>query len=197
MLPTRFVAGWKRDVVCRALTAQGCVAETVGHEVLTSPPRSRRRATLAARKTKGGALVAFTRADRILIVPNTRMPLAASGSSGRCAAIEAMAHLGGSRSQEISVTITKSLTGPDVQVTLGKPLDAALRMELARLAERFVLARLTCATRRWRCGPCPSNGFGAARVQMPPAAFLQATAEGEAALVAAAVSQSIGRTARG
>ena len=58
-------------------------------------------------------------------------------------AVEALAKTGGSRSQELAVTLTRSLAGPDVRVEGGKPLDGTLRMDLARLAEAHGLARLT------------------------------------------------------
>ena len=72
-----------------------------------------------------------------------------------------------------------------MDVAGGRALDAGLRGELAALAEAADFARLSwdgepVATRR-----PPFQAMGAARVVPPPGAFLQATAEGEAALVAA------------
>ncbi len=180
-----FVSGWKRDVVCRALAAQGLPAEAVRAGVQTSPPRSRRRATLAARKTKGGALVGFHARGSDVIIPVPGCILLHPDLAALIPAVEALAQTGGSRSQELAVTVTRSLTGPDVQVEGGKPLDAELRMDLARLGERFALARLTWGDETVALRAMPEQAFGAARVQMPPAAFLQATAQGEADLVAA------------
>ena len=131
-----FVATWKREVVCKALTAQGLSAGVVREGVLTSPPRSRRRATLAVRKTKGGALVGFHARGSDMIVPIPGCTLLHPDLIALIPAVEALAQAGGSRTQELSVTLTRSLTGPDVRVEGGKPLDAALRMDLARLAER-------------------------------------------------------------
>ncbi|NGM46954.1 class I SAM-dependent RNA methyltransferase [Rhodobacter sp. SGA-6-6] len=180
-----FVAGWKRGVVATALAAQGLATDGLCGEVITSPPRSRRRATVAARKTKGGALVGFHARGSDVIIPVPGCILLHPSLLALFPAVEALAVAGGSRSQALAVTLTHSLTGPDVRVEGGKPLDAALRMELARLAERFALARLTWGEETVALRAMPEQGFGAARVQMPPAAFLQATAEGEAALVSA------------
>jgi 23S rRNA (uracil1939-C5)-methyltransferase len=58
-------------------------------------------------------------------------------------------------------------------------------MDLARLAERFALARLTWGDETVALRAMPEQAFGPARVQMPPAAFLQATEAGEAVLVRA------------
>ncbi|MBP9181721.1 MAG: class I SAM-dependent RNA methyltransferase [Fuscovulum sp.] len=186
-----FVAAWKREVVCKALTAQGLSAEGVREGVLTSPPRSRRRATLAVRKTKGGALAGFHARGSDMIVPIPGCTLLHPDLIALIPAVEALAQAGGSRTQELSVTLTRSLTGPDVRVEGGKPLDAALRMDLARLAERFALARLTWGDETVALRAMPELAFGRARVQMPPAAFLQATEAGEATLLDG-VKQALG-----
>jgi len=49
-----FVAEWKVDVVRKALQAQGIEAQFL--PIHTSPPRSRRRMGISARRTKKGAL---------------------------------------------------------------------------------------------------------------------------------------------
>ena len=178
-----FVAGWKRDVVRTALSAQGLSPDVVRAEVRTSPPRSRRRATLAARRTKGGALFGFHARGSDVIIPVPGCILLHPLLMALLPSVEALAQVGGSRSQALAVTLTHSQTGPDVRVEGGKPLDAALQMDLARLAERFVLARLTWGDETVALRALPEQVFGKARVQMPPAAFLQATDSGEAALL--------------
>ncbi len=185
-----FVAGWKREVVANALTAQGLAADMLRQDVITSPPRSRRRATLAARKTKGGALAGFHARGSDVIIPVPGCILLHPSLMALFPAVEALAATGGSRSQALAVTLTHSPTGPDVRVEGGKPLDATLRMDLARLAERFALARLTWGDETVALRAMPEQVFGAARVQMPPAAFLQATEAGESAL-ATAVKQAL------
>jgi 23S rRNA (uracil1939-C5)-methyltransferase len=180
-----FVAGWKREIVVKALAAQGIGADVVLEGVIISPPRSRRRATLAARKTKGGALVGFHARGSDVIIPVPGCILLEPELVALVPAVEALAVAGGSRTQSLAVTVTKSLSGPDVRVEGGKPLDGELRMELARLAERFALARLTWGDETVALRAMPEQALGTGRVQMPPAAFLQATEAGETALVAA------------
>jgi 23S rRNA (uracil1939-C5)-methyltransferase len=58
-------------------------------------------------------------------------------------------------------------------------------MSLARITEAHGLARLTWEGETVALRTAPMQRFGAALVSPPPGAFLQATAEGEAALVAA------------
>lgn len=178
-----FVADWKQEVVRHALAAYGIeVAFGPGH---VSPPQSRRRATLAARRARNGAIAGFHArgSDVIVEVPDCRL-LHPDLMHGPDVARD-LALVGASRKAAIAVSLTRSVAGLDIRVTDGKPLDQTLRIALAGLAERHDLARLTwqdeiVVTRR-----TPFQVFGKARVVPPPGAFLQATAEAEAALLAA------------
>jgi 23S rRNA (uracil1939-C5)-methyltransferase len=106
-------------------------------------------------------------------------------------ALEMLVKLGGSRTAEVQLTVTRSLAGADVAVTGGKPLDAALQMEMARLCEAHKIARLTWNGETVAMRAAPVQRFGRALVAPPPGAFLQATAEGETALLQA-VALAIG-----
>jgi 23S rRNA (uracil1939-C5)-methyltransferase len=178
-----FVADWKESVVRQALAQQGLETHFRG-PVLTSPAATRRRATISGRRTKSGALLGFhVRArDLIIAIPGCR--LLHPDIIATLPALEALVVFGGSRSAELSLTITRSLTGPDVAVTGGKPADAAQAMELARLADQFGLARLTWQDEMIAQRTEPVVQIGRARVGLPPGAFLQATEAGEAALTA-------------
>ena len=70
-----FVEGWKAEIVRTALRAQGLTGEIA--RVLTSPADSRRRARLAGRRTKKGALVGFhaRASDTVIEVPGCRLLL--------------------------------------------------------------------------------------------------------------------------
>lgn len=188
-----FVAGWKTDIVRGALAGQGLQA--VFRPTVTSPPRSRRRATLAARKTKGGALLGFHQRGSDVIIPVPNCQLLHPDLMATFPALEALVRVGGSRSTEVDLTVTRSLAGPDVAVTGGKELDAQMRLELARLAESHGIARLTWGGEVIALRTAPMQRFGAALVSPPPGAFLQATAEGEAALLAG-VLEAVGDAKR-
>lgn len=178
-----FVAGWKQDVVRQALLAHGITAEfEPGH---VSPSQSRRRATLAARRARKGALAGFhARGSEVIVdVPDCHL-LHPDLMRGLDAARD-LALTGASRKTEIAVALTRSQAGLDVSGTGGKPLDRSLRITLAGLAERHDLARLTWNNEIVVMRRAPFQVFGQARVVPPPGAFLQATAEGEAALLAA------------
>ncbi|UWQ79274.1 class I SAM-dependent RNA methyltransferase [Leisingera sp. S132] len=178
-----YVAEWKTNVVRNSLAAQG--VETEFRPIQTSPPRSRRRATLAVRRTKKGAMAGFhcQASDVITEIPGCQLLkpdlLAAVPTA------EALALAGASRKAPLAVTVTASVAGLDILVRNGKPLDGPLRIELAQLAEKHQIARLTWDDEPVAMEQPPVQPFGAAQVCPPPGAFLQATCEGEAALLSA------------
>lgn len=189
----RFVAEWKQDVVARALSAQGLTAQGLTaqglavpfHPLHTSPPNSRRRAVLAGRRLKSGALVGFhaRASDSLTAVPDCRvldpalirlLPL-----------LHDITIAGASRKGELALTVTAFDTGADLSVRGGKPLDPALVAELAQMAAGAGLARLSWEGETVFQSEPPVLTLGRARVSPPPGAFLQATPQGEGALVAA------------
>ncbi len=176
-----FVAGWKQEVVATALAAQGLT--TAFLPLVTSPPNSRRRATLSARRTKSGALMGFhaRASDTIAEIPDCR--LLHPGILAAFPGLQALVLAGGSRTMELSLQVTLTRGGPDVVVTGGKPLDATLRMDLARLVETHAFSRLTWDGETVALRDRPALTMGQATVIPPAGAFLQATQEGEGALL--------------
>ena len=188
-----FVAAWKTEVVRSALAGQGL--DVPLRPILTSPAQSRRRATIAGRRTKSGAMLGFHArgSDALVAVPNCL--LLHPDLMAAFPALEALVLTGGSRKTELALTITRSLAGPDVSVTGGKPLDGQLRLELARVAEAHGLARLTWDSEGVALRNAPIQAMGRAMVAPPPGAFLQATEQGQADLLAA-VQDAVGGAKR-
>lgn len=184
-----FVAEWKTEVVRSALTAQGI--EAAFRPIQTSPPRSRRRVALSVKRNKNGATVGFhaRASDTVIDIPQCQLVLPEILEALPMA--RAMAVAGASRKGEMTVHVTHTLGGLDVFVTGGKPLDGPLRMALASEVERYRLARLVWDDELVAQRQQPSQRFGQTLVTPPPGAFLQATAEGEADLLAA-VTQAVG-----
>jgi 23S rRNA (uracil1939-C5)-methyltransferase len=180
-----FVAGWKQDIVIRALSAQGI--EATFRPIATSPAQSRRRATFSARRTKKGAMAGFHgRASGVIVeIPDCHL-LHPDLLAARPLA-EALAALGGSRKGEVSVQITLSEDGLDVLARGGKPLDRALEVALAELAGQQRIARLVWEDEPIAMRTPPGQRFDGIRVVPPPGAFLQATAHGQAVLTAAMI----------
>lgn len=164
-----------------ALAAHGITAEIGG--IATSPARSRRRAVLSARRTKRGVTLGFHGRASDQIADISDCQLLRPKITQALPALRDMVAAGGSRGGEVSLTVTDGPAGLDVAVTGAKPLDPALSTQLTAIMERADLARLhwgdESLTRR-----APAQVMGRARVTPPPGAFLQATAEGEAALLA-------------
>ncbi|WGR60913.1 class I SAM-dependent RNA methyltransferase [Paracoccus ferrooxidans] len=177
-----FVKAWKVGVVAEALRAQGLSAPVAGVHV--SPPRSRRRAVLSGRRTKKGALVGFHARASDVIVDIADCHVLRPAIQSALPLLRQLVTAGASRSAELSLTVTETPAGLDLAVSGGKPMEPALFQALAALADQGDLARLgwdgQAITRR-----PPALAMGRARVVPPPGAFLQATAEGEAALLAA------------
>ncbi|MCV2879122.1 class I SAM-dependent RNA methyltransferase [Sedimentimonas flavescens] len=176
-----FVARWKAEVVENALSVRGIAAQVA--RVETSPLHARRRATLAGRRTKKGTLVGFhaRASDTLVEVPECL--ILRPELMEKIPALHAATALGASRKGEVSFALTLSEAGVEMAAQGGKEMEPALFESLSGLARDHDLARLswngeTVAARR----PALQN-FGRARVTPPPGAFLQATEEGEAALV--------------
>lgn len=180
-----FVADWKVGVVRHALAAQGIEAEM--RPIATSPAQSRRRATFSVRRTKKGAMAGFHQraSDVICEIPDCTL-LHPDLMKARAAA-EALAVIGASRKAELSVTATLSPMGLDLAVAGGKPLDGPLQSQLGQEVERLKLARLSWDGEVVAARVPPYQQFGPARVTPPPGAFLQATREGEQALLTAVI----------
>lgn len=187
-----FLADWKTRMVTAALAARGLSAPL--RAVAVSPPGSRRRVTFAGRRTRKTVVVGFHGRSDATLIP---VEACAVAHPVLVAALPVCAELTGltaSRSGEARLSVTLTEGGLDIDLAAQKPLDGPLRAQLAQVASAADLARLsyngeTIALRR-----PPHQRFGAARVAPPPGGFLQATREGEAALLDA-VREAVGDAA--
>jgi 23S rRNA (uracil1939-C5)-methyltransferase len=146
---------------------------------------------LSGRRTKIGAIVGFHgRASATLTaVPGCKVlrpELIAA-----LPALERVTMLGGSRKGEVALGVTLTETGLDLDVAGAKPLDPPeVPALLAALGD--TVARVTWNGETMAEPRVPLVRLGNALVPMPSGAFLQATAEGEAALVAAVLEATRG-----
>ena len=178
-----FLAEWKVETITRALQAQGLSAPF--RPIATSPPHSRRRATFSARRTKKTTQIGFHKRGSAEIFPIESCALLRPEIMAALPACHALAGLGASRKGEIKISVTHSTAGPDINVIDAKPLDGPLRAKLATLANELAIARLGWNGEQIADRARPVQPMGKASVLPPSGAFLQATHEGEAALVAA------------
>ncbi len=177
-----FVAEWKAGVIREALKARGLAAPL--RRIATSPPGSRRRAVLTARRLKGGTLVGFHGwksgeiseiGSCLLLRPELldQLPL-----------IRDLTRIGASRKGRLSIALTLLADGVDIAVSGGRAPGRELRQALvgrARRAENLV--RLSWNDEVLASFAPARLRLGGVEVTLPPGAFLQATEAGEAALL--------------
>ncbi|PTX58045.1 23S rRNA m(5)U-1939 methyltransferase [Litoreibacter ponti] len=184
-----FVAAWKTDVIRTGLTARGI--ETEIRPIQTSPARSRRRAMLHGKRTKKGAMVGFfgRGSDALIEVPDCQLLDPAILEA--LPFFEEITLAAASRKAVVGIMVSVSENGLDIDVRDGKPLSPQEQLEIAALAERHKLARLSWDGEVVAMRLPPTQNFAGAKVTPPPGAFLQATAQGERDL-SRAVAEAVG-----
>ena len=179
-------AAWKRDLIVAALSRAGLGDVPVAPTIAT-PPASRRRATLAARRIAGGTVLGFNARRRHHIVNLDACPVLVP------ALVEVLPMLRevltGLLAPGATATVRLAALEPGLDILLGLPVapDLTGRERLADFARAADLARLSVALGDGEAEPLAARRvatltFGDVTVAVPPGTFLQASAEGEAAL---------------
>jgi 23S rRNA (uracil1939-C5)-methyltransferase len=171
---------WKRDLVVQALRQAGIEAPVA--DLLDAHGEGRRRVVFHARVTHDMLEVGFSAARAHQVIAIDHCPILAKSLDGALKAAWAIAERLGPTQKPLDVQVTATDAGLDIDVRGSGPLTASLRAALARVAAQQNLARLTRHGELIAQARAPSLRMGAATVLLPPAAFLQATAAGEAAL---------------
>jgi 23S rRNA (uracil1939-C5)-methyltransferase len=188
-----FVADWKTDVIRTGLAARGIEAEV--RPILTSPPQSRRRATLHGKRTKSGAMVGFHAPGSDVLIEVPGCQLLDPAIIAAIPVLEQLTTLAASRKAELELVINLSQNGIDLDMRTCKPLDPQASLQVAALAERYKFARIAWDGEVIGLRAPPLQRFGTAEVSPPPGAFLQATRHGQDALIAC-VTEAIGDAAQ-
>ncbi len=172
---------WKRELVVEALAHANLVAPVA--TLIDAHGQGRRRAVLHARRGGGSLLevgFAAPRAHRIVAID--RCPVLSNGLDGAIEAAWAVAEILKPTDKPLDIHVTATDSGIDMDVRGSGPLTSQRTGVLAKLVEKHKLARLTRHGELVAQGSQPTLRVGKAHVPLPPGAFLQATAEGEAAL---------------
>jgi 23S rRNA (uracil1939-C5)-methyltransferase len=175
-------AGFVADRIATALAAQNLATEI--RPALLSPPNTRRRATLHAEH----GLIGFTEEKSHRIVDMRECHILHPALFALVAPLRALLQrLRAKGRAELHLTLTDQ--GPDLLLKMRVPADLAAAEALTGFAQTHGLARSSVdegfgPETRWEPQPVTITLAGTP-VPLPPAAFLQATAEGEAALIAA------------
>ncbi|WP_417250121.1 class I SAM-dependent RNA methyltransferase [Celeribacter sp.] len=187
-----FVATWKREFVEISLSHQDI--EISARKVLTTPPQSRRRAVFHGKRTKKSTIVGLhgRASDTLFNTPECR--LMTPKIMAEFDTYHELTRLGASRRGEITLTVTEVLGGLSIAVTGARDVDLSMREELGRIAQDSDLVRLDWNGERIAARGPAVQQFGAAKVETPAGAFLQATSFGEACLLDA-VREAVGDAA--
>ncbi|WP_235890387.1 class I SAM-dependent RNA methyltransferase [Sandaracinobacter neustonicus] len=184
----RLIAEFARDRILAPLARSGITPEQV-MPVHVSPEGSRRRAALRATRTEGQVRLGFNAEGAHRLVNMAQCPVMHPALFALIGPLRDL--LGPWLAERSAIGITMTLTDNGVDLLLANLQANSLpRIEgLTRFAADQRLARLSVE------GPMgvetlvanaePVLTMGGVRVTLPPAAFLQATADGEAALVSA------------
>ena len=178
---------WKRDLVVDALRQAGLAAEVA--DLVDAHGAGRRRVVLHARGATHQVLeVGFAARQAHHIVPIDRCPILAPGLAGVIPAAWALAEALRPAGKPLDIQATATDAGIDVDIRGSGPLEAKLAATLAAVGETHRLARITRHGELVVQRATPTVQMGRATVTLPPGAFLQATAEGEATLARLALA---------
>jgi 23S rRNA (uracil1939-C5)-methyltransferase len=182
---------WKRAQVVEALAQVGLDAPV--NDLIDAHGEGRRRAVFHARRGAHDVLaVGFAALRAHDVVAIDRCPILAPALDGALAAGWAIAEALAGERKPLDIQATASDAGLDVDVRGSGPLSAARTGALARVADTHRLARLTRHGEVVAQRAQPTVMMGRARLPLPPGAFLQATAAGEAALARLVTENSEG-----
>lgn len=179
---------WKRAKLVEALSRAGFADAPVA-EGFTTPRNSRRRADWGLeRQADGTVAIGFHQRGAHALVPmrechvlRPEMVALLPVLAAALRPIEGLRRLG-------SVLVNWLDTGPDLLLSTDGPLTEGDRRRLAAFAQAESIPRIA-----WKGETAAQRAtavvtLGGVAVQPPPGAFLQATAEGESAIVAAVLA---------
>ncbi len=169
---------WKRGQVIEALREVGLTADV--DDLIEAHGEGRRRVVFHARRGTHDVLeVGFSALRAHQVVPIDRCPILVPGLDGALAAAWDIAEALTGERKPLDLQMTATDTGLDVDVRGSGPLKPRPATELADIANRHRLARLTRHGELVSQRATPTVMMGRARVPLPAGAFLQATAAGE------------------
>ncbi len=181
-------AGFVEDRIVWALNGVGIKPRAI-LPVNLSPPHSRRRASLRAVRVGKSVRIGFNAEGSHSLVDLEECHILAPALFALIAPLRALLPPWLSERKAIGITLTESDSGIDMLLANVSADSLASIERLTEFAAAEGLARLSVE------GPggvetivertAPALRMGGASVTIPPAAFLQASREGEAALVAA------------
>lgn len=190
---------WKYRLVAATLAQRGLDLPPAT-DLVTVEAGTRRRAVFAARKEQGRVILGFHAAMSEEVVPLDHCLLVTPGIAAGLPGLERLADSVLADKQDADFHVTESLTGLDVLVVAARDLPPARRQHAIEAARKADFARLSWQQGRQQPEPIvmarvPQIRFADILVDLPIGSFLQPSAAGEAALVAA-VTAYVGKAKR-
>lgn len=172
---------WKRELVVSALKGRGLDVEV--DPLVACEPRSRRRATFAARKTEKGLLLGFNRHQSHEIIDIVECAVTVPEIISRLDDLREVGALiaPGSKPFKLAATVTES--GLDLAASGCGKLSDEQRRALTALMMKKDFARLSHEGEIIVEPKKPVIHFGKVPVPVPPGCFLQATLAAEETMV--------------
>jgi 23S rRNA (uracil1939-C5)-methyltransferase len=187
-------AAFITDRIASALAAQDLTTDL--RAPILSPPRTRRRATLHAERRGRQVHLGFTEQNSHALVDLQECWVLGADLFALLQPLRGLLSVLLTGTRRAGVSLTRTDQGIDVLIEGVEANGLAAAEGITAFAERHGLARLSLdsgfgSETRWEPEPVTIT-LGGVPVPFPPGAFLQATAEGEAALVDA-VRSAVGR----
>jgi 23S rRNA (uracil1939-C5)-methyltransferase len=194
--PAMYLA-WKRGLVETAMRQRGLEMPADALLVATAP-NTRRRARFAVLRDDRGIQLGFHAPESTELVAISECHVVTPSLAAQFGVLRELAATALSAGQSAVVTATETETGLDVLITGSRKLER--RRALTDAGSKAPIARLCWQEGRGEPEPlvqhvAPRVTFGGVAVALPPDAFLQPSAEGEAALVAAVTRLAAGAKA--
>lgn len=171
---------WKRALVVEALRREGLDPDVA--PIIDAHGAGRRRVILHVRRYGTRTVIGFAERGSHAMVDLEECPVLAPALLAAIPALREVAQVLVLMGKPMDFQATLTDTGLDLDIRGTGPLPPARLMDLAAFAERFGFSRITRHGEMVIQRAAPVVTMGRARVDLPPAAFLQATQEGEGVL---------------
>jgi 23S rRNA (uracil1939-C5)-methyltransferase len=190
-------AAWKQDIVRRALARAGYTDAEIG-ALRRTPPAARRRMDFAAQRTSGGMALGLNAAHSLSLVSIDTCTILHPALERLLLPLrDVLTSMGGiRRGADVAANVLDN--GVDLLIRADAPAVATDRVKLAAFAAAQGVSRVTWAVKGGSVAQgepetaalvrVPVIRFAGVEVSPPPGAFLQASAEGEAAIVEAVLA---------
>lgn len=176
-----FIKEWKFNIIESSLAERGI--KTNIRPIQTSESESRRRATFHGIKTKKNVIVGFFKKGSHELVSTEQCKLVDPRIISKYPLFREITKIGATRKSVINIVTTLTSSGLDLNVLNGKILDVKTKGQISVLSETFKIARITWNGDLLSQFSPPTIIFDKLVVTIEPETFLQATEQGQEALI--------------